>query len=104
MCPSKATRPATACGEPARDVDLAAKLLNDKVKDTLSINTQAKRLANFAGGRWLGHHGVARCPVCLRQNNLTIENGKHRVLVSCAGGCDRRVIINVFRTRGGCHD
>jgi hypothetical protein len=64
MCPLKATRPATACGEPARDVERAPKLLNDI--DSLNMNT-AERLANFAGGRWLGDHGVTRCPSFLRK-------------------------------------
>jgi hypothetical protein len=94
MCPLlNAMRPATACGEPARDVEPVPKLLND---NSLNINTLAERRADFPGGRWLGDHGVTRCPAFPRQNNLAIDNGKRHVLGYCAGGCDRRATINVL--------
>jgi hypothetical protein len=64
-----------------------------------AASSPAARLTAALGGTWQDQVGRADCPVH-QGPGLRIIDGDRATLVFCGRGCNRRLIIGIFRARG----
>ena len=64
--------------------------------------TTAREITRALKGRWLGSHGMVRCPAHDdRTPSLSISDGKDgRLLTNCFGGCDPGAVWDAFKRQG----